>query len=39
MIISVAYRVKSHVAAHFRIWATRQLREFIVKGFVLDDEG
>jgi len=38
MIISVGYRVKSHVATRFRIWATRQLREFIVKGFVLDDE-
>lgn len=38
MIISVGYRVKSHVATKFRIWATQQLREFIVKGFVLDDE-
>ena len=38
MIISVGYRVKSHVATKFRIWATKQLREFIVKGFVLDDE-
>ena len=38
MIISVGYRVKSHVATRFRIWATQQLREFIVKGFVLDDE-
>ncbi len=38
MIISVGYRVKSHVATRFRQWATRQLREFIVKGFVLDDE-
>ena len=38
VIISVGYRVKSHVATRFRIWATRQLREFIVKGFVLDDE-
>src|SRR2546427_408594 len=33
-IISVGYRVKSAVATRFRIWATRQLREFIVKGFV-----
>ncbi|MDL2291500.1 virulence RhuM family protein [Desulfovibrio sp. OttesenSCG-928-F20] len=38
MIISVGYRVKSHVATRFRIWATQQLREFIVKGFLLDDE-
>ena len=38
MIISVGYRIKSHVATRFRIWATQQLREFILKGFVLDDE-
>jgi len=38
MIISVGYRVKSHVATRFRIWATHRLREYIVKGFVLDDE-
>ena len=37
-IISVCYRVKSAVATRFRIWATQKLREFIVKGFVLDDE-
>ena len=37
-IISVGYRVKSAVATRFRIWATQQLREFIIKGFVLDDE-
>jgi hypothetical protein len=37
-IISVGYRVKSAVATRFRIWATHKLREFIVKGFVLDDE-
>jgi hypothetical protein len=37
-IISVGYRIKSHVATQFRIWATQQLKEFIVKGFVLDDE-
>jgi hypothetical protein len=37
-IISVGYRVKSAVATRFRIWATQQLREFIVKGFILDDE-
>ncbi len=37
-IISVGYRIKSHVATKFRQWATRHIREFIVKGFVLDDE-
>jgi len=38
MIISVGYRVRSRVATQFRIWATNQLRELIVKGFVLDDD-
>lgn len=38
MIISVGYRLKSHVATRFRIWATQKLTEFIRKGFVLDDE-
>ncbi len=38
VIISVGYRVKSHRGTQFRIWATQRLREFIVKGFVLDDE-
>ncbi|HBO46348.1 MAG TPA: cell filamentation protein Fic [Planctomycetaceae bacterium] len=37
-IISVGYRVNSTQATQFRIWATRTLREFVVKGFVLDDE-
>ena len=37
-IISVGYRVSSVRATQFRIWATQTLREFIVKGFVLDDE-
>lgn len=37
-IISVGYRVNSAQATQFRIWATLTLREFIVKGFVLDDE-
>jgi hypothetical protein len=37
-IISVGYRIKSHIATKFRQWATKQIREFIVKGFVLDDE-
>jgi len=38
MIISVGYRVKSHTATRFRQWATARLTEYIVKGFVLDDE-
>ncbi len=38
MIISVGYRVKSHVASRFRIWATQRLREYIIKGFAMDDE-
>jgi len=38
MIISVGYRIKSTVATHFRIWATQVIKEFIIKGFVLDDE-
>lgn len=37
-IIAVGYRVNSHQATQFRIWATKTLREFIIKGFVLDDE-
>lgn len=37
-IISVGYRVKSLIATRFRIWATQRLREYIVKGFVMDDE-
>lgn len=37
-IISVGYRVKSRTATQFRIWATQRLREYIVKGFVMDDE-
>ena len=37
-ILSVGYRVKSRIATQFRIWATQRLREYIVKGFVLDDE-
>lgn len=36
-IISVGYRVNSVQATHFRIWATSMLKEFIIKGFVLDD--
>ena len=38
MIISVGYRVSSRRGTQFRIWATRTLREYIVKGFVMDDE-
>ncbi len=38
IIISVGYRVKSSIATAFRQWATEHLREYIVKGFVLDDE-
>ena len=38
VIISVGYRVKSHRGTQFRIWATQQLREYIIKGFALDDE-
>ena len=37
-IIAVGYRVNSHEATRFRIWATQTLREYIIKGFVLDDE-
>jgi hypothetical protein len=37
-IIAVGYRVNSVEATRFRIWATKTLREFIIKGFVLDDE-
>ena len=37
-IIAVGYRVNSYQATQFRVWATKTLREFIVKGFVLDDE-
>lgn len=37
-IISVGYRVNSKKATHFRIWATNVLKEFTLKGFVLDDE-
>lgn len=38
MIILVGYRVMSHVATRFRIWATKRLNEYIVKGFTMDDE-
>ena len=38
VVISVGYRVKSHRGTQFRIWATKQLKEFLIKGFVLNDE-
>jgi hypothetical protein len=38
VIISVGYRVKSHRGTQFRIWATERLREYIIKGFTLDDQ-
>lgn len=38
LIISLGYRIKSRIATHFRQWATKKLREYIVKGFVIDDE-
>jgi len=37
-IISVGYRVKSHTATRFRQWATARLKEYLIKGFVMDDE-
>ncbi|OIP95321.1 hydroxyacid dehydrogenase [Candidatus Wirthbacteria bacterium CG2_30_54_11] len=38
MVISIGYRIKSRIATRFRIWATQRLKEYIVKGFVMDDE-
>ena len=38
VIISVGYRIKSIIATHFRQWATQRLREYIIKGFVLDED-
>lgn len=38
VIISVGYRVRSHRGTQFRVWATQRLREYIIKGFALDDE-
>ena len=37
LIISLGYRIKSHIATKFRIWATQRLKEYIIKGFVIDD--
>lgn len=38
MIISLGYRIKSNIATKFRIWATERIKEYIVKGFTMDDE-
>jgi len=38
LIISLGYRIKSRIATQFRIWATQRLKEYIVKGFTMDDE-
>ena len=38
VIIALGYRVKSHRGTQFRVWATQRLREYIVKGFAIDDE-
>ena len=38
LIISLGYRVKSHIATKFRIWATQRLKEYMIKGFTMDDE-
>lgn len=38
MIISLGYRIKSFIATRFRIWATQRLKEYMIKGFTMDDE-
>lgn len=38
MIIAVGYRIKSRIATHFRQWATKVLREYMIKGFAINDE-
>ena len=38
MIISLGYRMKSVIATRFRQWATQRLKEYMIKGFTLDDE-
>lgn len=38
MIISLGYRIRSVIATHFRRWATERLKEYIIKGFAMDDE-
>jgi hypothetical protein len=37
-VISVGYRIKSRIATKFRIWATERLKEYLIKGFTMDDE-
>ena len=37
-ILSVGYRIKSHLATQFRIWATGKLKEYLIKGFALNDD-
>jgi len=38
VVISVGYRIKSRIATKFRIWATERLKEYMIKGFTMDDE-
>jgi hypothetical protein len=38
LIISLGYRIKSRIATQFRIWATQRLKEYLIKGFTMDDE-
>ena len=38
LIISLGYRIKTRIATQFRIWATQRLKEYIIKGFTMDDE-
>lgn len=38
MIISLVYRIKSVIATRFRQWETKRLKEYMVKGFTIDDE-
>ena len=38
MIISLGYRIKSKIATNFRRWATERLKEYMIKGFTMDDE-
>ena len=38
VIISIGYRVRSHRGTQFRIWATQRLREYLIKGFAMDDQ-